>query len=73
MLKKRLNIKNLVMLMIFVISTSVVIYDFVILTINIAKIGGWTMFGFITFLIAVVFMELTYEYLFETKKENPLS
>lgn len=67
---KKLNVKNLIILVIFTISLFVVLYDITFITINIAKIGGWTLFGFVTFLLAAATLELTYEYLFENKKEN---
>lgn len=70
-MKKRINTKNLAILITFVISMIIVLYDLTILTINIAKIGGWTAFGFITFLIAAGAMELSYEYLFDNKKREP--
>ena len=58
---KKVNKKNLIMLMIHLMSMLIVLYDLTIITIKLNSC--WSAFGLITFCISAILMELTYEYL----------
>lgn len=66
-MKKKLNIKNLIMLIVHIISLIVIVYDLTIITVHLSS--SWTLFGFLTFCIAVIAAELTYEYFVNKKRK----
>ena len=66
-MKKKLNVKNLIMVIIHIISLIVIIYDLTTIIIHLSS--SWTLFGFFTFCIAVIAAEITYEY-FANKKRK---
>lgn len=66
-MKKKLNIKNLIMLLVHIISLIVIVYDVTVITIQLSS--TWTLFGFFTFAVAVIAAELTSEY-FANKKRK---
>lgn len=67
MKKTKIKWKNVLLLILLLISSSVVIYDTYILTINswiTSEIATWTWYGFITFIIAFIVMEKIGEYFY---------
>lgn len=74
-MKKKLNVNNLLLIIVFVISILVIVSDFLIITIStfMGKTAGWTWFGFITFMASWIYLEWSYSELKEiinNKKEN---
>ncbi len=71
-MKKKLNKTNLFMLIIFSLSSLIVISDLLTITITtfIGKTSGWTWFGFISFMAAFVLLDLSSRYLDSIKKEK---
>lgn len=71
-MKKKLNKANLFMLIIFSLSSLIVISDLLTITITtfMGKTSGWTWFGFISFMAAFVLLDLSSRYLDSIKKEK---
>lgn len=72
MKKTKIEWKNLVLLLFLLASSSIVIYDTYILTINswiTSEIATCTWYGFITFILAFITMEKTGEYFYELFKQ----
>lgn len=71
-MKKKLNNANLFMLIIFSLSSLIVISDLLTITITtfMGKTSGWTWFGFISFMAAFVLLDLSSRYLDSIKKEK---
>lgn len=61
MRKKKLNVKNLIIIILFLISCSLIVYDLLFLFFNISKSGGWTLYGLISFLLSVIVAQLTFD------------
>ena len=71
-MKKKLNKANLFMLIIFVLSALVIIFDLLAITVTtfMGKTSGWTWFGFISFMAAFILLDLSSRYLDSIKKEK---
>ncbi len=72
MKKNKIKWKNVVLLFFLLISSSVVIYDTYILTINswiTSELAAWTWYGFITFILAFITMGKIGEYFYELLKK----
>ena len=74
-MKKKLNKQNLVMIIIFLLSLTLIISDFLVMTVGtlLGKNPAWSWFGFVTFMAAGIFLDWSISYLKEvldTKKEN---
>ena len=71
-MKKKLNKTNLFVLIIFVLSALVIIFDLLAITITtfMGKTSGWSWFGFISFMAAFVLLDLSSRYLDSIKKEK---
>lgn len=74
-MKRKINWNNLFTLVIFVLSTTLILYDFTILTVAtlMGKMAGWTWLGIVTFVACCVLMIWSYEELEEilhNKKEK---
>ena len=63
----KLNVTNLLVLIIFLLSLGLIIHDLINIIINFNAM--WTPFGIITFFIAVIIAELSYEYLSKKKRK----
>lgn len=61
MKKRKLNKTNLMLVIVFTLSLVIIITDFSVITINtlLGKTSGWTWFGFISFMIAGIFLDWT--------------
>lgn len=67
MKKVKIKWKNVLLLILLLISLGVALYDTYILTINswiTSEIATWTWYGFITFIIAFITMEKIGEYFY---------
>lgn len=66
-MKKKLNKTNVGVLVLGIISFTVVIGDLLVITIStlMGRTAGWTWFGFITFGMAAILVDLCTEYLTE--------
>ncbi len=71
-MKKKLNKTNLFVLIIYVLSALVIIFDLLAITITtfMGKTSGWSWFGFISFMAAFVLLDLSSRYLDSIKKEK---
>lgn len=71
-MKKKLNKTNLFVLIIFVLSALVIIFDLlaILVTTFMGKTSGWTWFGFISFMVAFILLDLSSRYLDSIKKEK---
>lgn len=74
-MKKKLNKQNLAMVIIFALSLTMIISIFLIITVEtlLGKNSYWSWFGFIAFMVSVIFLDWSASYLKEvldTKKEN---
>lgn len=72
MKKVKIKWKNVLLLILLLISLGVALYDTYILTINswiTSEIATWTWYGFITFILAFVTMEKIGEYFYEVLKK----
>lgn len=72
---KKINKNNLVILIVFILSATLIISDFLVITIStiLGHTAGWTWFGFITFMAAGIFLDWSYTELKEildNKKEK---
>ena len=68
---RRIKWKNIMLLLLLLIATSIVLHDTYILTINswiTSETATWTWYGFITFILAFILMEKTGEYFYELLK-----
>ncbi len=62
-MKRRVNKKNLIVMLLFVLSMSIVVNDIFYLFLNIDKTVGFTLLGSITFVVAVIVAQLSLDYL----------
>lgn len=72
MKKIKIKWKNVLLLILLLISLGLVFYDTYILTINswiTSEISTWTWYGFITFILAFGTMEKIGEYFYEVLKK----
>ena len=71
-MKKKLNKTNLFVLIIYVLSALVIIFDLLAITITtfMGKTSGWSWFGFISFMAAFVLLDLSSRYLDSIRKEK---
>ena len=72
MKKVKIKWKNVLLLILLLISLGVALYDTYILTINswiTSEIATWTWYGFITFILAFVKIEKIGEYFYEVLKK----
>ena len=65
---KKINKKNLAVMIVFLISLAIILHDlYIIVTI---LNTGWTLLGILTFCIAVIICELSYEYIENKIKDS---
>lgn len=71
-MKKKLNKTNLFVLIIYVLSALVIIFDLLTISVTtfMGKTSGWTWFGFISFMTAFILLDLSSRYLDSIKKEK---
>ena len=69
-MKKRINKKNLTVMLLFIFSMSIVVNDIFYLFLNINNTVGFTLLGSITFVIAVIIAQLSLDYLEDKIKES---
>lgn len=69
-MKRRVNKKNLIVMLLFIFSMSIVVNDIFYLFLNIDKTVGFTLLGSITFVVAVIVAQLSLDYLEDKIKES---
>ena len=63
----KLNVINLLILIIFLLSMGLIVYDLGTVIINFNS--TWTPFGILTFCVSAIVAELSYEYLIHKKRK----
>ena len=63
----KLNVVNLLVLIVFLLSMGLIIYDLITIIMNFNS--SWTPFGILTFCVSAIVAELSYEYLNKKKRK----
>ena len=63
----KLNVVNLLVLIVFLLSMGLIIYDLITIIMNFNS--TWTLFGIIIFFVSAIVAELSYEYLSKKKRK----